>query len=1348
MNVPDKWRVWSGVALGIFASAAVASDFETIRAEVVPVEIASSLTIAPRAVRIYVPDGEEWLAEGPWLKRELARKGCTNIEVVPAAGAVDSSGLALAPPLLTGTGPTGDCAILLGHMGNNALIRWLYLHWRTSLDADWLGDGGWALQAVPRAWGGNGHAVVLHGMDPGATRQAAARLLELLTEREDGAPEKVGHTWKLPVTFEFHPAASKSGAIQRVTRQIDDLEKRFNSLFDRKSPEFQGMQGRKNINVYMTGSMQYLGTIGLWWSVTADPRCPELAKRILSKVQESLTEFKGDPREMHALDYSLEQMARGMHLILAHPAFSAKDRLLILGLMSLFAEVTLPDQVAKEQSSENTARGRPAISSRHTNAMAAGAWHLARMLGHWAEIKGHTGETVAALRRSGERYLDALSESYSCYFDHIWTLDSVSLIQQYAVEKPKPEFLARSQLRLGADFVAMLMRPSGDLAVWGGESISPDERFWAWPCMGRAETMLGGGEYQWLHDRHLGPGSKAKTFIYNDPSGIHVYNPGHATREPMRLAGLCVAPTNPLIDEDVSDGVTPLWNGLSPKEPPAERRFHKLSYRSDWSTRAQYFLLSGLGGYHYGPSGMAGFLSYDHFGTQWICSLEPRYSERYQNTVFINRGRLKGRFVPFEASLESLDESEDGGYARLRLDHSNGANWTRHLFWEKDRHLLVWDELEATLEDDFFLACGWRSPVQEARLDASARALVATQSNLTFRIVHADMAGQVPCRMVLGNENPDPFPYRADFRITTLKEQVRVHLAPGEKYSFVNLLVAMEDPAAPSPRVRSLDNRTVRVELADGPRDYALADTNGWVQASNARARAAALEAQPGGWKAHDLTELVVPSVGAKPVVRADAAIHLHRGSNRVEATSATWKLDPVRVVSQGRAVVGGGWTDRVALGGTSAMVKRKALVAGLRFAPSGAGPLPVAIGANLPVFGGWKIGATLGRFPNAANGVTTIDQVAVGWANGRGVIALGLRDKLLKVMDDRGQELWKKPMVERISALLWMKPDHVRKEPLLVVGLATSGDQKNVQAFTLDGKLKWENDLGEPVYGYSYHKPYCLGQFDADGDGSDEVVAGEWVRDLLFDSRTGERKAAKHTVMFQSVKYLPLALASPTPSWMVTACYSGPPLCAYTLAGESRMMNFGRAKECTMTHELIQVGKPVDGVFQVAAAHGPYLSVGKFDTRKGEWLAESSWQQHLGADVHGLCAVPDGKGGTELMCAGDFGFLDRYTARGRRVARLPFEWTVHRLVRLKDGNILAGTEEGGLLVLGTDGQVLGRVEGDSGAAVREVLTWPGPAAGDDCLVVRRDGTLEMMTASGKKVELPAVPALGQPPPG
>jgi outer membrane protein assembly factor BamB len=609
------------------------------------------------------------------------------------------------------------------------------------------------------------------------------------------------------------------------------------------------------------------------------------------------------------------------------------------------------------------------------------------------------------------------------------------------------------------------MRSEGNYGDTGGyPRFSPDG--WdtrMWPLM--ASTAFGRDPghmwmLRWLGEGRQPPFSRTLAGLY---SGVPVSKDGIGLDEthleaPAGLLGICPVELPEAVVRWVTDHAPEIH-----RPDPGKTYFDKLSLRSGFGPRDEYFLLEGLGTCCHGHEDANALVRLTWNERAWIGEGDYiRAAPKFHNSVVVIRDGVgvlddpgDGLLMPPLAALKCADDGPDLAMVQMEVARYNGVDWQRNVFWRKGRYVVFVDQLVCRQPGDYSCRCLWRLMGEPELGD---RTTTLHQDGETFLI---RTVGPVSQEIV-----PDPhekgrwssYPH-SDGIPRVLHQTLNQTMEPGDAITFVNLMT-------PHPEIEIRQPGAGLMGIEDNGEETLLAVSGGRIG---------------------DL-ELEGP-VGAMTLRGSSLTV---RGEFRAAGNGPRTGDPDHRLAfreTMARAEEAAGPGDRpTSLGRSDAL---KALWDCKLTGPAVGGS---ALGDGL------LVGCATGEvaWVDAASGAQTWSTrlndesaparvLAADLETGAGPVALvGTSDSVLCALDGAsGAELWRQPL-RNIGG----RPSGT--SALAVADLAGDGARSilagtqgwYVNAFDADGAPLWANWV-------RYHAITALAVADADGDGHAEVMVG-----------------------------------------------------------------------------------------------------------------------------------------------------------------------------------------------------------------------------------------------------------------
>lgn len=550
----------------------------------------------------------------------------------------------------------GRTFIVLGKLGDNAVVDELYCNHYVCADARYPGEGGHELRTVHDPWGTGGSALFLGGSDDAGVLRAIERLAEVLPR---GGEIVLGHT--VDVAGPAVTAPMSEETLEAIRREL--LRSNFRSVGGRASSGCLNYHrsGDRNHAIAAKEALYRLAEIVARMDQVGDSRGVVHLPTVFDLVEESDAWTDEDRAELSRFLYD----------------FSTKLR-------------------------ELTRDIEPTPTPHGNNWNIRTAWAATRYFAKYygIDLNGRAERNVANYFGSNMTWK---SREDCPGYGSMTVIDNL----HYVLKKPDFEAYFESGIaRRMADYAMTITDNRGSLAGFGDYSALNGSAHFPDP-MSVLAWYYDDGRYVWMREKMVGSATGSE--FLGQAFAIDRIEPV----EPVDLLGVHVLPLEDWVYENRNDA---LGTGVATtdahlragEDPPHELCFDKVSFRDSFDPSSEYLLLGGQShGYHSHPDGNA-IISFTDEDRLWLFDngyFVPDTVEH--NTVMIVRDGLFEP-VPRLTALDLVADLPGVGMTRTTLRGYNGADWSRNIIWAKGDYVLVVDEVTARVAGDFGLQCIWR----------------------------------------------------------------------------------------------------------------------------------------------------------------------------------------------------------------------------------------------------------------------------------------------------------------------------------------------------------------------------------------------------------------------------------------------------------------------------------------------------------------------------------------------------------------------------------------------------------------------------------------------------------------
>jgi len=330
----------------------------------------------------------------------------------------------------------------------------------------------------------------------------------------------------------------------------------------------------------------------------------------------------------------------------------------------------------------------------------------------------------------------------------------------------------------------MCINNAGEFVNFGAENIGASEGYDAWQILGRAAVLTGDGRYQWWLDRMQR--HPYKVFIMSMGWLGHWFQTALPPVEPTEMIGINRILVSRPLQEDLVAGKGRLGGGMPVvNEVALEDGFSKLTFRDGLGADDQYLMLDGLGGVTYSGNDANALVEYSRFGTPLIVQYELKHEPFYQNTCSVARGNAGDPAGTF-AELRAMADLQRVGYTQSFVSPLQGADHTRHLFFEKGGWVVVLDDLQVHEADEYALACTWRG-LGEPELDEAAGSWRLHREGAELALLSVPLPGVAPPRLRPSMRTVEVTASGQEKHVQVLRESMAGAMAAGERYHFATV---------------------------------------------------------------------------------------------------------------------------------------------------------------------------------------------------------------------------------------------------------------------------------------------------------------------------------------------------------------------------------------------------------------------------------------------------------------------------------------------------------------------------------------------------------------------------------
>ena len=717
-----------------------------------------------RAVEVVAGGGEVQQAAARRIAGALARVCGSDVAVA------DDSGYAA-----WGIRPERH-AILVGSLGDNRGIEFLYYRWLTFVDGSYPGSGGYVLTTLWDPWGAGRNALVVGAADDAGLDAAVARLESIIDAASDG----------IPGLYEVVYGSSRPKEVADVARWASVGPTPEGWVYD-----FTGY-----------GGLSHVPSAAWAYVRSGDARIAEGLKQGLMALLE--TPVLHTPESQLHLGFWPVMMM--WPIVETCPVFSEEDRLKIV---RFFYDALVSPEGARNGGLNHAAASELPRQNHQTLCALGVLFGSIYFERHYRLPETREWRTlVDELFRIGAYCSKQICDNNA----HGWN-QSIGDFATYALLTGNTAFFDNGMARMAAERAVGNCTSNGFAATIGDGDVS------AYPNWFLAQVSF------YLRDAGL-------RFVLDnmapeiEPSGglmpwRQPYSAGVDVKPPGDQVGTRVFPLDRLYYDIPRH--SPGAVALRPPGVPYGQTFDILTMRSGWEKTSQYLILDGTGGGSHSYEDANAILTLTQDDRFLLLSADQLYftAPKYHNMVTVTRNGL-GEELPSYCRVDGKADLRTFGFSATTLPDYVGMDWTRMLLWKKGDFFLVVDRLVARDRATYSGSCRWFSL---GRPELSDHACIFHQSEWKGSrtdFVVQNLSGQA-CRTREAFYGPtrswksgyDPAlgrKLRTDRTLLTELYQSRSDvLGAGDAMRFVNLLYA-----------RSGDRVGDRVE--------AQCNASGWVR--------------------------------------------------------------------------------------------------------------------------------------------------------------------------------------------------------------------------------------------------------------------------------------------------------------------------------------------------------------------------------------------------------------------------------------------------------------------------------------------------------------------------------------
>ena len=777
------------------ADGAVGVEWDEVRRSVTPHQVTPRTHPVEdgRATAIIaVPEDPRYQTAAEALQRSIQQQTGVQVPLVSAAELVTGPAFAFKP--------NASHLILLGDLTSNPAIARLYMDYVAFEDAAYPGQGGHTVRSVVDPLGLGWNAVILGGQGPDEVAAAVDEYVGLIDARDGEAYSE----YCLRVTLGEHPFLAE---MQRRTDAAREWLGGWDTdLLPPGSEEYKAKNpGKTPVQYVFVLLDRHLVYDGLHYGITGEREFAEAAGRAIDALYENLEWVEAHRKAPYDAHYMVEIWLRAWQQVANCPYLTSGQRdrgHAVMGFLAGQMAAYRPDHQAYGVTSYR-------ILSRHQYSGIFGGDALCGWAQRHCELGPELSDSIALTRERFGIVIDAMTQTYTTGFDHKWGFDGNWHLLQAAVEGPRTEHITTGLARLNADFATMCINNAGEFVNFGAENIAATEAYDAYQILGRTETLLRDGRYQWWLDERM-KRHPYKIFIMSINWLGHWYHTSVPAREPTHLIGInrILAPA-PLHEDLIkgrgrTHGGNPVVNDV-----PLGETFNKISFRDGLGEDDQYLLLDGLGGTTYSGNDANGISEYSRYGERLLVQLTPKHEPFYQNTVSVSRGNAGDPAGTFARLVEMADIGPLA-YTKSVVDPLTGCGNTRHVFMEKGRHVVLFDDVALHQDGEHSIACTFRG-LGEPEVDRANGTWRLRGAKADLFLQNVSAPGSPAPRLDGSVRDVGGSFGGTAFDVQVLRETVAGEFSTDETYRFANLFYGHQPDEEPARKAVPLGRDAIAV---------------------------------------------------------------------------------------------------------------------------------------------------------------------------------------------------------------------------------------------------------------------------------------------------------------------------------------------------------------------------------------------------------------------------------------------------------------------------------------------------------------------------------------------------------
>ena len=554
-------------------------------------------------------------------------------------------------------------AILVGSLGDNRGIEYLYYRWLTFVDGSYPGSGGYVLTTVWDPWGTGHNALVVGAADEAGLDAAVARLEGVIAGAEAG----------IPGLYEVVYGSSRPKEEADVARWASVGPTPEGWVYD-----FTGY-----------GGLSHVPSAAWAYVRSGDARIAEGLKQGLMALLE--TPVLHTPESQLHLGFWPVMMM--WPIVETCPVFSEEDRLKIV---RFFYDVLVSPEGARNGGLNHAAASELPRQNHQTLCALGVLFGSIYFERHYRLPETREWRTlVDELFRIGAYCSKQICDNNA----HGWN-QSIGDFATYALLTGNTAFFDNGMARMAAERAVGNCTSNGFAATIGDGDVS------AYPNWFLAQVSF------YLRDAGL-------RFVLDnmapeiEPSGglmpwRQPYSAGVDVKPPGDQVGTRVFPLDRLYYDIPRH--SPGAVALRPPGVPYGQTFDILTMRSGWEKTSQYLILDGTGGGSHSYEDANAILTLTQDDRFLLLSADQLYftAPKYHNMVTVTRNGL-GEELPSYCRMDGKADLRTFGFSATTLPDYVGMDWTRMLLWKKGDFFLVVDRLVARDRATYSGSCRWFS---------------------------------------------------------------------------------------------------------------------------------------------------------------------------------------------------------------------------------------------------------------------------------------------------------------------------------------------------------------------------------------------------------------------------------------------------------------------------------------------------------------------------------------------------------------------------------------------------------------------------------------------------------------